>query len=272
MFQRPENKKKPIAKISLCIAALMTAVHIATVCAAVVQEPVVCLTDRNAFVYYEDEKGTKKTNQLSLDGFVGMAPGEERTQSIHLKNESAHTVRFFIAQETLQSLEDENRAAGGAYRFELSVGKQKETAAPLLYTKVGGYDSSGNKREESLDGIDELEEETFLAKVKKGEQITLFVTLKLEGEGNDNQKDCDYSRAVGRIGMRFLAKDATKDILYGDTKEVVTYKTRYKDTIKTALVKTADQAPYGVVIFLFTAGFILLVVAVKNKRKGKAKE
>lgn len=261
-----------MAKISLCIAALMTAVHIATVCAAVVQEPVVCLTGQNAFVYYENGKETETTNQLSLNGFVGMAPGEERTQSIHLKNESAHTVRFYLAQETLKSLEDENRAAGGAYRFDLSVGKQKETATSLLHTKVGGYDSSGNKRGEGLDGIDELEEETFLAKVKKGEQITLFVTLKLEGEGNDNRKDCDYSRAVGRIGMRFLAKDAAKDVLYGDTKEVVTYKNRYRDTIRTALVKTSDQAPYGFVIFLFTAGLILLVAAVRNKRKGKAKE
>lgn len=270
MFQRPENRKKHILTY-LCLAVILLSVHLPEVGAAVAKEPVVCLTDQNAFVYYKDRNKTDTCGELSLAGFAGMAPGEERTQVIHLKNESAHTVRFFVAQETLKAFEEENQAAGGAYRFQLSVGEQKDHAKSLLDTKAGGYDSSGNKSENGLAEIDELQEETFLAKVEKGKSVQLFVTLKLEGEGNDNRTDCDYSEAVARIGMRFLAKDATKDVLYGDTKEVVTYKTRIRNTVQTALVKTSDRAPYGVVLWLFVSG-VAFVVAAGKKRKGKAKE
>lgn len=272
MFQKRENNKKRSIRNWICMAVLLIGMGIPLVCPAATQGPVVCLTDQNTFVFYKNEQETKKTDRLLLDGFVGMAPGEERTQVIRLKNESAHTVCFFIAQETLKSLEEENKAAGGAYRFQLSVGEKKKQAVSLLHTQAGGYDSSGNKSSEGLAEIDELKEETFLAKVKKGKSVNLFITLKLEGEGNDNRKDCDYSDAVARLGMRFLAKDAAREIVYGDTKEVVTYKTRIKNIIRTGLVKTADQAPYGTVIFLFVAGTVLVVVGMNKKRKEKAKE
>lgn len=75
-----------------------------TVTVTAAQIPVVRLNDAEEFEYYSDENGTK-IDSFSLNEFTGMAPGDERTQTICLENDSEDTVNFYISQKTLDTLE-----------------------------------------------------------------------------------------------------------------------------------------------------------------------
>ena len=157
-----------------------------TVTVTAAQIPVVRLNDAEEFEYYSDENGTK-IDSLSLDEFTGMAPGDERTQTICLENDSEDTVNFYISQKTLDTLENDNQSSGGAYKFNLQVGDNLEDAESLLDSEAGGYDTDGNGSSNGLADIDELEDYAFLATVESGDHVYLYLTLKLEGEGNDNR-------------------------------------------------------------------------------------
>ena len=236
-------------------------------CYAAETEPVICLTKEKKFVYYADEAQTKEVDVVSLETFAGMAPGDERTQILHLKNESGHAVRFFVTQKTIDTLEEDNKASGGAYRFRFLVGKNKEDAVSLLDTQTGGYDADGNGSREGLGEIQELEDYTFLAEVAAKDSVDLFIELKLEGEGNDNRTENDYTDAAAHLSLGFRAYDSAQKITYGKDTEVVTQEKRGNITRKTKQVKTGDESPYEAAIAALLAGVLLVGYAVKKQRK-----
>lgn len=236
-------------------------------CFAAEIEPVICLTKEKKFVYYADAAQSRQVDAVSLDTFAGMAPGDTRTQILHLKNESDHEVRFFVTQKTLDTLEADNRAAGGAYRFRFLVGTDKSDAVSLLDTRTGGYDTDGNGSREGLGEIRQLEDYTFLAKVEAGGSVNLFIELKLEGEGNDNRTGNDYSDTVAHLSLGFRAYDAAKKITYGEDTEVVKREKSGIITGKTRNVKTGDESPYGAAIAALLAGVMMVGIAIIKQRK-----
>ena len=227
--------------------------------------PTVCLNEKKEFTYYADEDEKVPVDGLSLNAFTDMAPGDERTQTIHLHNGSKDKVRFYISQKTLDTLEDDNEASGGAYKFNLLVG-EGEDAVSLLDTETGGYDASGKGSRDGLAEMDELKDYTFLAETDAGDGTNLYLTLKLEGEGNDNRSGNDYTDAVAQLALNFRAYDVDHPL--AKDKEIVEHKKRIINIKKTKLVKTGDSIEYGIFTVVFIAGVTFVVAAVRKQRKG----
>lgn len=238
-----------------------------TVTVTAAQIPVVRLNDAEEFEYYSDENGTK-IDSLSLDEFTGMAPGDERTQTICLENDSEDTVNFYISQKTLDTLENDNQASGGAYKFNLQVGDNLEDAESLLDSEAGGYDTDGNGSSNGLADIDELEDYAFLATVESGDHVYLYLTLKLEGEGNDNRAANDYTEAVAKLQLSFRAYKVNHKVTKEKDKVIIDKKTKIKTVKKVVPVQTGDVFKYGGFIILFGVGVTLIGVAAVKSRKG----
>ncbi len=238
-----------------------------TVTVSAAQIPVVRLNDAEEFEYYSDENGTK-IDSLSLNEFAGMAPGDERTQTICLENDSEDMVNFYISQKTLDTLENDNQASGGAYKFNLQVGDNLEDAESLLDSEAGGYDANGNGSSNGLADIDELEDYAFLATVESGDHVYLYLTLKLEGEGNDNRATNDYTEAVAKLQLSFRAYKVNHKVTKEKDKVIIDKKTKIKTVKKVVPVQTGDVFKYGGFIILFGVGVTLIVVAAVKSRKG----
>lgn len=68
----------------------------------------VTLTENNTIIYADGSTDIE-------NAFDGMAPGDTRTVTIRVQNDNSHTASFFISQETISSLEEKEKASGGAY-------------------------------------------------------------------------------------------------------------------------------------------------------------
>ncbi|MEE1078908.1 MAG: hypothetical protein UIC64_07635 [Agathobacter sp.] len=231
--------------------------------------PVVSLTDKDEFKYFENEASTVALDEITLTEFSGMAPGDTRTQTILVKNESDETRNFYISQQTLQALEDGNDAAGGAYQFDMSVGQNTDDAVSLLEAWVGGYTTAdGAGSTEGLSEITELSDYVFLSTLAPGESTKVYIDLYLNGEGNDNQL-VDYSNAVATLALQFRASDPEKTKIYIHEPNTVVEKLvdRIVYTQKTVEAQTGDIPIWGFVLVL-VAGVGLVVIARVRSKKG----
>lgn len=94
----------------------------------------------------------------------------------------------------------------------------------------------------------------------------LYLTLKLEGEGNDNRATNDYTEAVAKLQLSFRAYKVNHKVT--KEKDKVITKKITKTIKKVIPVQTGDVFKYGGFIILFGAGVTLIVVAAVKSRKG----
>lgn len=211
------------------------------------------------------------TNMESME-FKGMAPGDSRKEKILISNESDSVKDFYILQETVKALEETNKAAGGAYEYDLKIGNSYENAVSLLEIQVGGYDSKGVASKEGLSEIDELSDNninsdgyTYLVQLNPGEKTNLYMELKLVGEGNDNKASSantvsnsgnglGYTNASGQINLSFKCSTPSHS---GKDKTIIEE------------VKTSDEFPMLLYIAIFIAGVILAGFAICKKKNIK---
>lgn len=204
-----------------------------------------------------DDQGNLVTEDISLEAFLGMAPGEEKIEDFVISNESNDIWDYYILQETIEKLESTNNASGGAYVFDLRVGDTFESSTSLLAKEVGGYDADGNASDKGLDDLNELSDNeleadgyTYLTQLGAGDTTHMYIYLKLEGEGNDNTNGQEYTNAVGQLQLSFKANSPHHK---GQPSIIERVTIRYKKIIK--YVKTGDNN----LIFLYGG---LLVVAI----------
>ena len=89
----------------------------------------------NKELAYSNVTNTSGTVDLG-DAFVGVAPGETRSQTIILKNEFDKVIDFYMSAQVLQALEDSStKAAGAGYDIVLTAAGNE-----LYNSKLGGYD------------------------------------------------------------------------------------------------------------------------------------
>ena len=244
----------------------------ATACAFLMTTPV--LAEENTKVVF----GTD--NEISYEGdavnqqegwylgevFNGMAPGDTRTQTIELVNENENTVSFYMAQDTLTTLEEANNASGGAYTVSLKVGSSEADAVSMLDAVAGGYKTNGDTTEASNNGladIDELKDYTFITTLAKGEKRNMYLTISLEGEGLDSTELSDYTAAIADLGVNF-------QVSYDDsTPETVRNTVTRIENVVIPLanaVKTGDETQLAFYVGLLAIGVIIAIVAVIKKR------
>ncbi|WP_022748318.1 hypothetical protein [Lachnobacterium bovis] len=258
------------------ILALATAVVVSifgnsTVFAA--NLPKVVFNANKTFTYEGNIKQSGKSVTLIGDEFEGIAPGETKTQVIELENKSDNVMDFYLSEETIDKFEEANKSSGGAYEYDISVGKTKEGAKSLLNAVAGGYENAeSNGSSEGLAEINDLKDFTYLAQLGKNEKTNIYLTLTIEGEGNDSTAVVNYANATAQLKFNFRAYDVEHEIVYGpDTVSPSTSSTSgVRTTISnlTRRVKTSDVAVLSLVIILVAgialAGFAL----IKNNRKG----
>lgn len=227
----------------------------------------VTLTEDNTIVYTDG-------NADIDNAFSGMAPGDTRTVTIRVQNDSEHTASFFISQETINSLEEKENASGGAYTYQLKVGTANdESATTLLSAIAGGYDASLNADTQGLSGITELENYQYFAELGEGEYTNVYLTLTIDGEGFDSTDIINYENAVGELAFQFRAYYEDREpVVVKETQTIEGNPTIVTEVVKRVIsrvgsVKTGDTAPILGLSIMLIAGVVCVLFAFKPKKE-----
>lgn len=238
-----------------------TTIHAAEV------DKTVTLTEDNRIVYGED-------NAEIGNAFGGMAPGDTRTVTIRVENENEHAASFFISQETIRYLEENEQASGGAYAYSLSVGKENDATATVLLSSVaGGYDAALNADKEGLNGITELKDYQYLAELGKGEYTNVYLTLTIDGEGFDSTDTVNYENASGELAFRFRAYYEDREpVVVTETKVIkgnATIVSQIVDKVVPLVgsVKTGDPVSVIGLSVVLLVGVVLIFLALKKRKE-----
>lgn len=226
----------------------------------------VTLTEENAIVY---DNGNANIG----NAFLGMAPGDTRTLTIRVQNNSEHEASFFISQETIHYLEENEQASGGAYTYCLSVGKENdETALTLLSSVAGGYDASLLADAEGLSDITELKDYQYFAKLDSGEYTNVYLTLAIDGEGFDSTDTVNYENANGELEFNFRAyyEDReptviTEPKVIKEDNQVITEV--IDNVVRVVSVKTGDPISVVGLLVILMAGITLIVLALRKRKE-----
>jgi hypothetical protein len=207
---------------------------------------------------YGDSKGL-------TDAFNGMAPGETRTATIKLENDSDHAADFLISQETIKALEDDSKASGGAYEYDLTYKDQNGKEVSLMTDIAGGADSGDNK---GLKEIDELKDYTMISRIEKGKSTDVYLKLKLDGEGTDNT----YQATNGVMNFNFMAS------YVDDAGKIITVKTPVNKKLPPVVVQgatdeivpvqTSDSNIIWIGLGILAAGVVLIVIGTRKRKAG----
>lgn len=220
--------------------------------------------------------GELTTENVNLDAFIGIAPGDTRVQEIAIVNDSDAEQNYYLLEETISNLEATNKAAGGAYVFDIRVGETYDSSNSILTKKVGGFDGAGDARENGLADVEELSGYTFLTNLDSEESINLFISLQIIGEGNDNSSNTStavegtnglgYTNAIGQIKLSFKTTSPSHQ---GEKKTITKTIEKVKKKYVTKYVKTGDSIKLFVFAGILVLGIFLLVMMLKKKKISK---
>lgn len=246
---------------------LVLAMEVPVAVSAETANKTVTLTEENTIVYTDG--GTDIAN-----AFGGMAPGDTRTVTIRVQNDSEHTASFFISQETINSLEEKENASGGAYTYELKVGMANDgSASTLLSAVAGGYDTSLNADKQGLKGITELEDYQYFAELSEGEYTNVYLTLTIDGEGFDSTDIVNYENAAGELAFQFRAYYEDREpVVVKETQTIEGSPVAVTEIVKRVLsrvgsVKTGDMAPIIGLVIILLMGVACVLLAFKPKKE-----
>ena len=153
------------------------------------------------------------------DAFAGIQPGDNITLTVTVKNTSGKTVDWYMLNEIVKALEDnQESAAGGGYTYLLTyTGADGEVNEIYSSSTIGGEiaEDEGDEAPEGLHEVDSaLKEYLYLERMETGKsgEVTLYVALDGETIGNA------YQKANANIRMRFAVEVVpTKTIITGDS-------------------------------------------------------
>lgn len=197
--------------------------------------------------------------------FEGMAAGDERTLAIEVKNENKNTTDFYMSAEAIQSLEEANKANGGAYRITLMVNDS------VIYSNnsIGGASSEGTTTSKGLYDVKELKDKLFVATLKTNEKAIVKFTMGLDGEAITNNENNSYSNAVGQFNFEFQAAYDGDKGLTVINREVVTINPN-RVPLANNPVATGDPTNIWPIVLALLVGVLLVVttmiVLIKKKR------
>lgn len=218
------------------------------------------------------------TDKISLgDEFIGMAPGETREQVITITNNNEQTADFYVSTKTIQSLEEilrsievmPNSADGGVISISLKVDSVDNSKDFPLYQSK--HVVAKNNSNLALELNKNLEKDTFLATLKKGESINLILSIGLDGESIRNDDSINnYSNAIGLIEFDFSVFYDTpeKKVVVEENENVINmtvFKTKVANTV--AALKTGDTTPIFALSSILIIGTIIIFLTGKKKKK-----
>ncbi len=218
------------------------------------------------------EGGTKMTDSFSAkrvnEILSGMQPGDTVTFNVDLSNGSGKSVRWYMENKVIQSLEDSAAAAknaGGAYGYKLSYTDSTGKGTTLFESDtVGGiiYEDENLQGLKEVPNTENTPEDNFfyLYDLGAGKGGSVMLTVSLDGETQGNA----YQSTLAEIELRFAVEIPEK------TTETKTG----KPVKKVIAVATGDGSmPWLFAALAAVSGSILLLSAVrtlKSRKRGEA--
>ena len=190
------------------------------------------------------------------NGFENMLPGESRTLTMELANDSSEELKFFMSSDILKSDIAEQGDRNAVYDFSIANNGE------VFFQAVIGGDNEDNISV----GKEFLQEDNniLLATLAKGEGCEIAITIALDGDSMENS----YMSSAGNLVFQFSAetKDPAPTVVETTYKYV---KGATQNIVKS--VRTGDALPIGVVV---AAGISLLVIIIlmAKKRREKVEE
>ncbi|MCR5719766.1 MAG: hypothetical protein K6F84_04295 [Lachnospiraceae bacterium] len=218
---------------------------------------------------------TQKEGAADLgEAFKDIAPGEERSAVITVKNENSHAVNFYMSTEVLKALEETGKnAKGAAYDITLKVGD-----ATVYDSRLGGYTEQLKKDDNGLADMNKmLEDSIFIGTFEKNDEKNVSLNIFFDGEAFDNDSAADYSLTTGKLAFEFKVSyddPATSEVKYQvvERKHPGKIETIYENVTPLAAVATGDKTPIVFGSILIAAGLVLIVFALRKNGKDKATE
>ncbi len=228
---------------------ILSAILLASICIMLVtpvgaKEIPIVEFDGTTQLKYNMEENAFGTN------FEGMVPGEERVQSIILKNNGDRLVDFFMSTEVIQAFEEENAKNGG---YIVSLTLNQDGQETLIY---------GNRSEINV-GADEnglydmngtLNDKFMIASIEPEKEATVSLAVKLDGQSMGN----DYQGLPGTFQFDFTVQ-------YDDSEPEVVVNTIVNTIIEN--IKTGDPVTIGGLLFALGASAGAIVLMKKGGRK-----
>ncbi len=223
--------------------------------------------------------GSKMNSNFSssemAEEIYSIQPGDSMELKVDLKNSGGKDTDWYMTNKVLATLEDSQQtASGGAYSYRLSYVSPEGTEDVLFDSgSIGGEGSSGGAGEGLHQATGSLEDYFFLDTLSNGQDGSVYLKVKLDGESQGN----DYQDTLARLQMNFAVEEVergTVTVTVTPTPITVTNTVRRvldQDSPRaiTAPVKTSDPTqilPYC--LAALAAGVALLVLAiVKMKRR-----
>lgn len=210
-------------------------------------------------------------DDIELKEFEGMLPGETATQKIKLTNEYKDAINFFLSQETVEEINNANKASGGAFNYTIAVADNEEgkDAVSLLEKEIGGVAADGTNLE-AFTGVDELKDYTYIANLANKESAYIILTLSIDGEGNDNDAEAaDYTNFLSTLSFNFRAYDGVKIIVDDPEPTIIE---RVVEVVKNNPYKGGDATSVVAYTLTIVAGLALIFGVVLFARKKKGEE
>ena len=217
-------------------------------------------------------ESTFQSSQIS-DQARTLQPGDSVTFQIKLKNNGDKATDWYMTNEVVKSLEQEEdgeqTANGGAYTYVLTYtesGTGGESRVLYSSESVGGDKSAGATGVGLHEATSSLEDYFYLDTLEAGKSGTVSLQIALDGETQGNA----YQETLAQLQMNFAVEKVAAPTTTTDKKEGTTRHVTRKNTVY--MVKSAQTGDESNPLLwsglTLTGGIMLMILGFARYRKG----
>ena len=217
-------------------------------------------------------ESTFQSSQIS-DQARALQPGDSVTFQIKLKNNGDKATDWYMTNEVVKSLEQEEdgeqTANGGAYTYVLTYTESGTGGGSrVLYSSesVGGDKSAGALGVGLHEATSSLEDYFYLDTLEAGKSGTVSLQIALDGETQGNA----YQETLAQLQMNFAVEKVAAPTTTTDKKEGTTRHVTRKNTVY--MVKSAQTGDESNPLLwsglTLTGGIMLMILGFARYRKG----
>ena len=186
----------------------------------------------------------------------GLEPGDDVKFKVEFKNKYKTTTNWYMRNEVLKTLEESfDRTENGGYTYKLVHIRPDGTRQVLFDNSEVGGEAKVADMEGLHQATNATEEWFFIQKLKQGQKAYTELYVKFDGESEVN----DYMDTNGGLAVRF-AVELNKT---GTTVNAA----NAARTVSYSAVKTGDPTNFPLIIGALAAGVVLLIVALRLRKK-----
>lgn len=242
-------KNKLLLSLGIC-AALMSA----TTSVYAASSPLIEF-DGNSQNYFEFNTDPSELT----DKFVGMMPGESRSETFTLVNNDYREMKFYLNTQVLKDLGDSTNTLGAVYEIEFSRDGEVFYSGTIGGENGSLVDLSGQTLGDTL----------LMASLEQGQSCEIEMSIGIDGDSMDNS----YQNAIGQ--MQFVFSVQYDDPVVPEPTIVERLVTVPGEQIVRYIgaVATGDETNYTPLIIAATlSGVVVISLVVTKKKKKEVRE